>query len=472
MSPVLFFTRNLLTFVLLLSSTELWAQHVLVCNSCQTESIQAAEKNTTVQAFKCKVEEEYLPTVYKWGVLDNKGQVIVKPEWDSISLVGTDFAIVYQYIPQRKKTSFKSGIVSFQNKTILPVQYTSIELLKAPYYKVSTAKGEQIWHEHKGFISKNTYDSIRIDEVLGILLYTDMFCHRLNSTTAQLEEGNVKCWLVNDSGRIYSIPYDTLYVYRAGEKELTAVLADSIADSNHPLEVRLYRKTKSVAWNFPPLHKTQTLERRHDIQFISTKTLADSTIIKIKDRTQADTILLIDRLFLFKRNNYWGYGDTIGNVPIAPVYDSLGLMYNDRVAVKIRNKWGFLDRHENIIAQPYYEEVGDYRYGATWVLQNKRYNFLNLSGKVINTHWYERIVETNLNFIVYYKGKAGLVNHLGQEIIGTRYLQILDFGEGACLVQTEDSKWFLMDYKENRISTLPYSYVYYLSHSQVYVLKK
>ncbi len=471
MSPVLFFTRNLLSITLLLFSTQLWAQQVLVCNSCDIKTIQTLPLSQSIQVFKCKASQE-TPEMYKWGIRDVKGNIIVKPEWDSIGAVGQNMAVVYQYIPQRKKTTLKAGIISFQNQSILPLHYTSIQTLQAPYYKVSTPKGYQVWHEQQGFIHTNIYDSIHVDPILGILLYTDNLCHRINPSTAAFEGGNNKLWLTNDNGRIYSIPYDTLYLYRAGAKGLTPVLGDSIKDSNHPLEVRLYREGKSMTWNFPTLSKAQKIERRNDIQLLNINTLSDSTIIKIKTRTQADTILLLNHLFLFKRNHFWGYGDTVGNVPIAPVYDSLGLMYNDRVAVKIRNKWGFLDRNENIIAQPYYEAVGDYRYGATWVLQNKKYNFLNLSGKVINTHWYERIVETHLNYVVYYKGKAGLVNHLGQEIIGTRYLQILDFGEGACLVQTEDLKWFLMDYKENRISTLSYSYVYYLPHSQVYVLKK
>jgi hypothetical protein len=460
MPSALFFMRCFYLIALILLHTCLWAQNVLVCTSCSEEVIRSINKTSSIQIFKCKITSSHLPALYKWGIVDSKGYAIVNPVWDSIGTVSKNYAEVYQYVPQRKKTTLKAGLISWEGKMVLPLQYASVQLLKDPYYKINTGKGFQVWHAEKGFVSKQTYERITID-TLGILLYTDNICHRINPSTGILEEGNFKLWLMADHGRVYSIPYDTLYIYRAGQIGLTALLADSIGNGKHAQQVNMYREGKSLTWNFSTAVPAPHTTKKKDVSFVDLDVLDDSTLIKIKNRTQADVILLINPLFLFKRNNFWGYGDTIGNVTIAAVYDSLGMIYNDRVAVRMNNKWGFLDGHENIIAQPYYEEVGDYRYGATWVRQQKKYNFLDLSGKVINTHWYDKIEETQRNYIVYYKGKAGLVNHLGQEIIGTRYLQILDFGEGACLVQTEDQKWYVMDYK-----------VYYLAPSKTYVLKK
>gem|GEM_PF-6826567 len=472
MSSVFFFTRRILpTILILFSSTILWAQAILLCNTCDEATLHATKTTQGIKAFKCKASLPNLVSVYKWGVLDAKGTVLVKPEWDSISSVTTNSAVVYQYLSQRKKTTLKSGLLSFENKVLLPLNYNSIHLLQNSYYRVNSGKGFQIWQVQKGFLNTAFYDSIVVSSI-GILLYKDQLCHRINVSSGLLEEGNLKAWLQNDSGRIYSTSYDTLYLYRAGDKGLTEVLADSIQDGKIKREIFLSRNEKQLVWNFPEQASFLSIEKHANSQFVNLNTLSDSTLLKIKTRTLADTILLLSDIFLFKRNKFWGYGDTIGNVTIAPVYDSLGLMYKDRVAVKIRNKWGFLDNREHIIAQPYYTEVGDYRYGATWVVQNKKYNFLDLAGKVINTYWYDSMLVTQSNYVVYYKERAGLVNHLGQEIIGTRYLQVLDFNEGACLVQTEDLKWFLMDYKENRISKHPYSNVYYLPISKVYVLKK
>ena len=454
----------------LLFSTSIAAQTIPICSTCETSKITSIPFQPNNQIFKCKSNSAGLQSIYKWGVIDSKGKVLITPNWDSIGTLSENFAEVFQYIPQRKKVNFKAGLISFENKNLLPLQYNSIQTIQTPYFRINTGKGFLLWHNTKGFISKNSYDSIVLDKQ-NIFLYTEQMVHRLHISTGVLTDGNIKSWGLNENGFI-SNPFDTLYLHRVGYKALEIVLADSITSSLKENQLLLYRNGIKIKWNLEPNYLNRKITAQKNIEFVNLKTLQDSTLIKIKTRTKADTILLIDKYFLFKRNKLWGYADTLGNIFIAPVYDTLGFMYNSRIAVKMKGKWGFLDNHENIIAQPYYQSVGDFRYGSAWIMQNKKYNFLDLSGKIINSTWYDSITATHVNYIVFAKGKVGLVNHLGQEIIGTRYLKILDFGEGACLAQTVDKQWLLLDYKENRISQRYYSNVYCLNKSKVYVLKK
>jgi hypothetical protein len=457
----------LLLFLLFSKSS---AAQFVVCPTCDPSGISSIPLNGNIQVFKCKTNLAGLPSVYKWGIIDAKGAIRIKPEWDSIGTVSKNFAEVFQHIPQRKKVSYKSGLISFDNKTLLPIQYNSIQHIANNYYRVYTGKNYLLWHETKGFVSKNPYDSITLDKQ-NIFLFTDCMVHRITLETGSLSEGNVKGWQ-DSAGILMRKTYDTLYLHRAGNKNLQMIFADSASSSNLKNQILLWRNGKALTWNFEKINGSLKVSAEKSVAFSDIKTLSDSTLLKIKARTKADTFLLHGKYLLFKRNNFWGYADTIGNIFIASAYDTLGTMYNNRIAVRMKNKWGFLDNHENIIAQPYYQAVGDYRYGAAWVLQNSKYNFLDLSGKTINSLWYDSIVVTHANYIVYAKGKAGLVNHLGQEIIGTRYLQLLDFAEGSCLAQTDNKKWLLLDYKENRISQSYFANVYYLPMCKVYVLKK
>ena len=460
----------------LLYSIQGHSQSVLLCSSCdvtvlakELESISSNQKKVTV--FKCPLRFGNLPIAYKWGVADAKGNVLVKPFWDSIGNVANGLVEVFQYTPQRKKAPLKAGLLSVEQKNILPLSYRSIRIVAGTYYSVDTGKGFQLWKTGKGFLSILPYDSI-VKTPNYILLYTEGFCHRLDSTAQKIEQGPYREWRTNDNNRIYATLYDTVYLYRDGLTTLTPLLVDSVVSSAKADEIILYRSNSKVPYRLTNLPQ-HYMHQAGPIHPSALNTLLDSTLIKIQNRSKADSIVLVNDWYLYRRNKMWGYGDTLGNIGIGAQYEELRYKYNNRFAMKYKGKWGFLDDRENIIVQPYYDEVGDFIYNGAWVRQGKKYNFVGLNGKLLNSNWYDNItLTTGNNYNVQLKGKTGLVSKDGREIISTRYLQVLDFGGGSCLTQTEDEKWFLMNYSEYRIFNDPYSNVQYLPKSKVYVLKK
>jgi hypothetical protein len=453
-----------------------YAQSVLSCSSCdasvlvkEISSLSTGQKKVVI--FKCPLRLGNLPIANKWGVADAQGNILIRPLWDSIGNVANGLAEVFQYTPQRKKAPLKAGLLSVQQKNILPLSYRSIRVAAGTYYSVDTGKGFQLWKAGKGFLSALPYDSI-VKTPHYILLYTEGFCHRLDSTAQKIEQGPYREWQTNDNNRTYATLYDTLYMYRNGVTTLTPLLADSVTASSKADEIILYRNHRKVPYRL--INLTQhSLHEADPIQPSALNTLLDSTLIKIKNRSKADSIVLVNDWYLYRRNNMWGYGDTLGNIGIGAQYEELRYKHNNRFAMKYKGKWGFLDDRENIIVQPYYDEVGDFIYNGAWVRQGATYNFVGLNGKLLNSNWYDNITLTaGNNYKVQLKGKTGLVSKDGREIISTRYLQVLDFGGGSCLTQTDDGKWFLMNYSEYRIFNDPYSNVQYLPKSKVYVLKK
>ena len=445
------------------------------CSSCdatvllkEISALNLSAQKTVV--FQCPLKLGNLNTVRKWGISDAKGNVLVKPFWDSIGTVTNGLAEVFQYVPQRKKAPLKAGLISVQQKNILPFVYRSIRVITGTYYSVDTGKGFQVWKAGKGFLSPLPYDSI-VKTPAHILLYTEGFCHHLDSTAQKIEQGPYREWHTNDNNKVYPTFYDTLYIYRNGTA-IVSLFADSIAASSKADEIILYRNNSKVRFRLVQL-AAPSIHEADPIHPVPLSTLSDSTLIKIKKKTQADSLVLLNDWFLYRRKNAWGYGDTLGNIGIGASYEELRYPHNRRLAMKYKGKWGILDDRENIIVQPYYDEVGDFIYTGTWIRQGSKYNFVGLNGKLLNTNWYDNITPTaGNNYLVQLKGKTGLVSHEGREIIGTRYLQLLDFGGNSCLVQTEDGKWFLMNYAEYRISNDPYSSVQYLRQSKVYVMKK
>jgi WG containing repeat len=469
------FTRFLF-IVFFLHSIQGYTQPAASCSACEASIVSKeitalhadAKKNIV---FKCPIAFHTLEVCYKWGVADAQGKLLVKPLWDSIGTINNDLVAIFQYIPQRKKAPLKAGLISLQQKTVLPLSYRSIRVIAGTYYRVDTGKGFQLWKAGKGFFSSFLYDSI-VKTPTRILLYTEGFCHRLDSTAQQIEQGPYREWQTNDNRRTYPTFYDTVYIYRNGAAALTPLLVDSIVASSKVDELILYRNSSRIPFRLVSL-PTKTNDEINLIHPQALTTLLDSTLIKIKNRSKADSLVLVNNWYLYRRNNMWGYGDTLGNIGIGAQYEALRYKYNNRLAMKYKGKWGFLDDRENMIAQPYYDEVGDFIYTGAWVKQGVRYNFIGLNGKILNSNWYDQITPTvGNNYLVVLKGKTGLVSKEGREIISTRYLQVLDFGGGSCLTQTEDGKWFLMNYSEYRISNDPYSSVQYLTKSKVYVLKK
>ncbi|MDB5255695.1 MAG: hypothetical protein JWM14_390 [Chitinophagaceae bacterium] len=463
-----------LFLVTLLGSIQGYTQTVS-CSACATDvlvkEIPALHSSSQkIIVFKCPLQLGNLKMATKWGVSDAQGNLLIKPFWDSIGNVANGLAEVFQYIPQRKKAPLKAGLVSIQQKTILPLAYRSIRVIAGTYYSIDTGKGFQLWKAGKGFLSSLPYDSI-VKTPSRILLYTESFCHRLDSTAQKIEQGPYKEWHTNDNNKIYPVFYDTLYIYRNGGSIVT-LFADSIVASSKADEIILYRNNSKVPFRLVHI-PSPSIHEPDPIHPVPLSTLLDSTLIKIKNRSKADSIVLVKNWYLYRRNNMWGYGDTLGNIGIGAQYEELRYNHNNRLAMKYKGKWGFLDNYENIIVQPYYDEVGDFMYAGAWVRQGHKYNFVGLNGKLLNSNWYDNITPTaGNNYLVQLKGKTGLVSQEGREIIGTRYLQLLDFGGNSCLVQTEDGKWFLMNYAEYRISNDPYSSVQYLAKSKVYVMKK
>ena len=459
-----------------LYSIQGFAQSVVTCRSCEAplllqeiSALHLDQKKAVV--FKCPLQVGNLQVAYKWGVADGTGKMLIKPFWDSIGSVSNGLAEVFQYVPQRKKAPLKAGLVSLQQKNILPLSYRSIRTIAGTYYSVDTGRGFQLWKAGKGFLSSLLYDSL-VATPTRINLYTEGFCHSLDSNAQKIEQGPYREWHTTDNNKVYPTIYDTSYIYRNGTTALVPLMADSIAASAKMDEIILYRNNSQVPFRLVAL-PTPSLYEAETLHPSDLSTLLDSTLIKIRNRSKADSIVLVNDWYLYRRNNMWGYGDTLGNIGIGATYEALRYKHNNRLAVKYKGKWGFLDHRENIIVQPYYDEVGDFIYTGTWVRQGKKYNFVGLNGKLLNTNWYENITLTaGGNYLVQLKDKTGLVSKEGREIISTRYVQVLDFGGGSCLTQTEDGKWFLMNYAEYRISNDPYTSVQYLPKSKVYVLKK
>ena len=257
------------------------------CSSCdatvllkEISALNLSAQKTVV--FQCPLKLGNLNTVRKWGISDAKGNVLVKPFWDSIGTVTNGLAEVFQYVPQRKKAPLKAGLISVQQKNILPFVYRSIRVITGTYYSVDTGKGFQVWKAGKGFLSPLPYDSI-VKTPAHILLYTEGFCHHLDSTAQKIEQGPYREWHTNDNNKVYPTFYDTLYIYRNGTA-IVSLFADSIAASSKADEIILYRNNSKVRFRLVQL-AAPSIHEADPIHPVPLSTLSDSTLIKIKKKT-------------------------------------------------------------------------------------------------------------------------------------------------------------------------------------------
>ena len=172
------------------------------------------------------------------------------------------------------------------------------------------------------------------------------------------------------------------------------------------------------------------------------------------------------KLIPYRIGDLWGFANELGEVQIAPEFDSVRFFSANRAVVGLHGKFGYIDRQGNLITKIKYVEAFDFDALNEWaevIVRNKKHK-INLFGKrikplsfmsVIRCGWGEGM---NWNFdpkhLYYYQdGKVGLKQWFRAKTTRPdtcfRYLPLeydAILGVGDLLVALKkDSKWGLFD---------------------------
>lgn len=334
-----------------------------------------------------------IDSVYNYGYIKNNGEILLKPEYTSISRILNieDEDNIYLIVQDKTKVGLiknkeivinfdykdlqydkdnniltarknaKIGILDLQGKEILPIEYD--ELSYNGVYIYTKKEDEEKYFDFNGKeIENQNYKSMNKinDGEFYLIIDENSLYGILNKDKKTLLECtytyieylfddyfiayNNALGIINSKGeKIVDFKYDILN--KIGNSNV--VQAKTV--SNNTVEI-FSRKLKSIG-----TFKDAIITDNNDYIEIYYE---DKTVFLDYDGKQlANTeVYKNNNLFSIERNGKWGFKDKNGNIVIECIYDEVTEFNQYGYAgIKKDDKWGVIDTNSNIILEPTYE---------------------------------------------------------------------------------------------------------------------
>lgn len=410
----------------------------------------------------------YLP-VYennKWGVIDNKGNIIINLDYDEMIVIPDETKPVFicTYDIDYQNETYKTKVVNEKNENIL-TEYSTVQALENKIdnsikYDENVLKYEDngkyglIDFEGKKVVDAE-YDNIYTLEGIehSIIIEKDGKKGLFNSSTSEvlIEPKYVEISTLSED-------YQNGYIVKNSENKYGIILPDKTV----ALEEK-YDDIKNVTGNnYYVVNENGTLE------------IIDSTkkVILNKGFDSVEAIKLDN--FIITQNGKYGVINTKGEKVIDTKYQDIKFAFSDHYITELDNKYGVIDNTgKNVIDYNYtkidYIESGDFlvaeKTDFTTDVIDRNFN-IALNGVIIselnlengylrvrvddNYKYYnfkfeeksnKEILTTNTLFLVKENGKYGYENKNGERIVDCIYDDAKEQNSfGYCAVQ-KDGLW-------------------------------
>lgn len=146
-----------------------------------------------------------------------------------------------------------------------------------------------------------------------------------------------------------------------------------------------------------------------------------------------------------------GLIDSLGNVIVPAIYEEIGNVIDNRIAVKRGTKWGFCDLKGQEIIPCQYDKVQDFSEGLAAFKKDRRWGFLDKNGTVVLKNIYKKVgnFKNDLAPIVL-KYDYQYIDKSGNIAFENTFNNAHDFENGVARVQIE-KHWGLIDRNGNFI---------------------
>jgi hypothetical protein len=189
-------------------------------------------------------------------------------------------------------------------------------------------------------------------------------------------------------------------------------------------------------------------------------------------------------LLPFYENNRIGCVDTSGKIFIPAKFKGLGDFVNGLAPARIGGYYGFINTQGEFEIPDTYDYAEPFSEGFAKVWSGDRLLIINEKGKTQKQFKKYDFVEDFKEglAVVHYKGKKGLVDKTGKEILKPIYKEISNFSEGYAVVMKQGKEEYLLEYamvdkegnflipfgKYSEIQSFKYGYAYveYMVESQ------
>jgi hypothetical protein len=389
-----------------------------------------------------------------FGLMDEHWNVTLPAQYQNLSHIEDSFFIA--------KRNSKSGIITDDNKIVIPFKYDSI-MVDYPYVRIKSRASWELTDIARSFTSHKTYS--RIEQ-----LQNGMFPVESNgywgAITAQGEE-TIHC--VFDS----LLEISNTHVVVAPQPHAVKLINDSC-----------YLQLETTNQFLKSFDGTVIYFTDNKIQFSKdyfTEYLPDGAmkevdydgcLINRKEPPQIDKVETVfdehEGLRGIKRDGKYGFIDARGRLRIANRYDGIGDFSEGLAAIKLIGRWGFINSNDQIVINPNYNEVKKFKNGLCVVSRNGKTGVIDRQAKLILSMEYDSISRAADKLRLYKNGLMGLADATGKIMIEPRFNQLELLSNGAVKV-THAQKSGVISAEGLSIVPIIYDALYYYPEKNQYL---
>lgn len=338
----------------------------------------------------------------KWGFIDIYGNVKIKPQFDSVTAFTNQIAAFC--------VNNKWGIMNKLGEYTLKPQYQDIILHPTNIIQVKKDDKWGIVDEKGNLIVPFKYKEIQVLNYKGVIVAKERDSYKVISLTNKKESkenysnfslniGKMLPVMRNNKWRIlnletlselYPTSYDEVWVHNEGwlelkkDKKLYILFADG----------KMLPETFSSNSIAISSNKIISIKQRNGIITLVNLDSHSTINIKANDITQFNS-----GYAAVKVKNKWGVINEKGRFIIKPKYDSVWISDRDTIVVYLNGKWGIAKIGEDNITSLSYDLIGEIKGRYVTFLKNGKWGVMLKTGGVLLKPKFDQITLHTKNYI-------------------------------------------------------------------------
>lgn len=372
-----------------------------------------------------------------FGLMDEFWTITLPAQYQQLSYIQNNLYLA--------KKNNKTGIITNDNKQVIPFRYDSI-VVNYPHVRTLSYSGWELATSNGQFVSFKPYTKIEV-------LQNGLFPVKNNQHWGAISpQGDEIIHCVFDS--LLEISKNHVVVKFRNQYGIISPREEwMVAPQPHKLKLvndSCYLQLESRNQFIKSFDGNVIYFTDNKILFspdFFTEFLPDGTIkqldykgrlISRKEPPQIDKVEAVfeehEGMRGIKRDGKYGFIDARGRLRIANRYDGIGYFSEGLAAIKLIGKWGFINTQDQIMINPNYTEVSAYRNGLCVVSRHGKAGIINQQGKLILNLEYDSIRREAERFTLFKNGLTGLADASGKIMVEPRFHQLQILPNGALQV--------------------------------------
>ncbi len=338
----------------------------------------------------------------KWGFIDIYGKVKIKPQFDNVTAFTNQLAAVcvnnrwgiidksgkYTLKPQyqdiiihpskmiQTKKYNKWGIIDEKGNQIIPFKYKEIQILN--YKGVIVAK------------EKDSYKVISIKNKKESKENYSNFSLNIGKMLPVMRNNKWGILNLETLSEVFPTIYDEIWVHNEGWLELKKDKKLYIMFSDGKILSKTFQRDSVVVSS----NKMISIKQNNGVI-----TLVNLDSRKTVDIKAHDITVFNNGFAAVKVKGKWGLIAENGKFVIKPKYDSIWIADKDIIVVYLNGKWGLAKMNGETLTPLNYDLIGEVKDGYVAFLKNGKWGVMLKTGKILLKPKFDQITLHTRNYI-------------------------------------------------------------------------